>query len=80
MKKQVWIRQELFYEAKQRCAVLEAENAALTSEVASLRINQHRQPAICPNCGRPVFPHDNGGDYNCVVATCLWSGKLQASA
>lgn len=50
MKKQVWIRQELFIEAKQRCAVLEAENAALKAEVASLRINQHPQPAMCLGC------------------------------
>jgi hypothetical protein len=46
MKKQVWICQELFDEAKQRCAVLEAENAALKAEVASLRIHQQPQPVI----------------------------------
>jgi len=51
-----------------------------TPEQVEQYIAQHRQPAICPNCGRPVFQHVNGGDYNCVVATCLWSGKLQASA
>ena len=50
MKKRVWIRQELFDEAKYRCSVLEAENAALKAEVASLRINQHPQPAMCLGC------------------------------
>ena len=41
---------------------------------------QQAQPAICPNCGRPVVQHVNGGEYHCVVASCLWSGKLQAGA
>jgi hypothetical protein len=39
MKKQVWIRQELFDEAKQRCAVLEAENAALKNKELSKTAN-----------------------------------------
>jgi len=55
MKKQVWIRQELFDEAKQRCAVLEAENAALKADVASLRIAQQRKGETvrsCLTCGK----------------------------
>jgi len=44
MKKQVWIRQELFDEAKQRCAVLEAENAALKRKGETVR--------SCLTCGK----------------------------
>jgi ribosomal protein L37AE/L43A len=49
-------------------------------EVPPANGEQQAQPAICPNCGRPVFQHVNGGEYHCVVASCLWSGKLQAGA
>jgi hypothetical protein len=51
MEKQVWIRQKLYDEAKQRCTVLEAENSALKAEVASIRIAQQAQvETIPPNC------------------------------
>ena len=44
MKKQTWIRQELFDEAKRRCAVLEAENAALKAR--ELAATDSQQPQL----------------------------------
>jgi hypothetical protein len=64
MKKQVWIRQELFDETKQRCTVLEVENAALKAEVASLRINQQPQLVIA---ARGVVAEWGRKDFDAVL-------------
>lgn len=60
MEKQVWIRQKLYDEAKQRCTVLEAENAALKAEVASIRIAQQAAVTSVYN----FIIHNFKGIYN----------------
>jgi len=49
MKKQVWVRQELYDEVKQRCIVLEVENAALKSAVLAQQTTNMPSMPVCPH-------------------------------